>query len=172
MIPWGSTHDGGSYLWVTDRADPDEWTVWVEWDLYGAQYAQGMADLLVWGLTGGRDGLGFSEGFPSSRPASVDPIVPLVRARVTFAPAVQWTAAEVATLRRVFAIAQDCDEVNGVVVRPQRWTLVWHPGALQLDVLSADVDLPKATVAALAKALGVRITSASPDSWADLVSRP
>lgn len=75
MIPWGSTGDGGSYLWVTNGADPDSWTVFVEWDLYSAAYPLGMEDFLVAGLRGQLDAFALGDGKPSTLPAHVDPVI-------------------------------------------------------------------------------------------------
>ena len=60
-------------------------------------------------------------------------------------------------------------DANRMVVRPGRWALIWHHGQLTLELPPKDIDDPKAQVAALAAALGVKIDAASPDSWADLV---
>jgi hypothetical protein len=169
MVPWGSTSDGGSYLWVTDSADPDHWTVFVEWDLSSAPYAVGFEDFLLSGLRSQLDDFAFGEGFPSSRPAYVDPVVSLAQAHVRFTPPVQWGPSELAIMGRVFGVPVPSG-VNRLVVRPSRWALIWHHGHLTLELQPQDIDQPKAHVAALTAALGVEIEAASPDSWADLVS--
>jgi len=75
MIPWGSTDDGGSYLWVTHDADPDRWTVFKDWDLAGKDYGVGMEEFLLAGLRGQLDGFALGAGFPEALPVRLDPIV-------------------------------------------------------------------------------------------------
>jgi len=58
---------------------------------------------------------------------------------------------------------------NGLIVQPNRWRLVWHAGSPTITTLPEVIDAPKAGVAALAAALGVRIVEATPESWGDLV---
>jgi hypothetical protein len=166
MIPWGSTDDGGSYLWVTN-GDADRWTVFVEWDLSSAPYALGMEDFLLAGLRQELDAFAFGVGFPTSRPAYVDPVVQMSYAHVRFDPPLHWGLQEVETLCRVFGMRTG--QGNGLTVRPERWRLVWHDGLLLFDVLPDDIDGPKPKVAALAAALGASIVEASPESWMDLV---
>ena len=168
MIPWGSTEDGGSYLWVSDGADADRWTVFVEWDLSSASYPLGMEDFLLSGLRGQLDAFALGDGFPSTLPAYVDPVISMTRAYVQFDPPLEWGDPEVATLCQSFGMPVRTDG-NSLIVRPSRWGLTWHAGSLTIDMRPEEIHLPKAQVAALLAALGVRVTSAAPDSWHDLV---
>lgn len=81
MIPWGSTGDGGSCLWIAGSGDADQWTVFETWELAGAAFAGSMTDFLVATLRRAHASVALGPGFPSSRPCVVSPIPPPKPAR-------------------------------------------------------------------------------------------
>lgn len=85
MIPWGSTGDGGSCLWITGSGEPDQWTVFETWELAGAAFAGSMTDFLVATLRRNHASVALGSGFPSSLPCVASPIPPPkpARARAT-----------------------------------------------------------------------------------------
>ncbi|HET7489555.1 MAG TPA: hypothetical protein VFJ85_16630 [Acidimicrobiales bacterium] len=167
MIPWGTTDDGGTYLWEPTDPDPECWTVYVEWDLYGASYPLGMSEFLLAGIRGELDAHAFGEGFSLTPPIYLDRFTERVDAGVDFDPPVRWDPAALETLCRIFGLPQP--RGNTKIVRPQGWNLCWTAGRLTFSLPPSDIDAPKSQVADLAAALGVRIVRASPSTWSDLV---
>src|SRR4051812_20137013 len=81
MIPWGSTGDGGSCLWVAGSGDSDPWTLFETGGLGGAAFAGSMTDFLVATLRRNHASVALGPGFPSSLPCVVNPIPPPKPAR-------------------------------------------------------------------------------------------
>lgn len=176
MIPWAETDDGGACFWVTDDPDPDRWTVYEEWDLYGVRFSGGMEDYLLAALLRRSEALAVSGAFPSTMPAHVDPIVELVNVGVVFEESSHSVAEVRAAVRAVFpsAAPQGGRAEHYLIVRPQGWTVVYEElpwPRLQLGVPPADLPAAKAAVVRLARALGVAVSQASEPAWADIVGR-
>ena len=168
MIPWGSTDDGGSLLWLADDGDPDDWSVFQESEISGMRFPGGMEDFLVASLRGDTVGLALGSGFPSSCPTYVDPVVPLVSAAVTFSRDLEWDAQALTALETAFSTATRSRH-NSLVKRPGGWIVSWWASTLQVGVPPPDEAEAKQRVAELASALGVSIAAATPDDWADIV---
>lgn len=169
MIPWGASSDGASYYWVTQNRNPNEWTVFMEWDVYSAHYPTGMVEFLVHAL---RSQDGFALGALGSEfrlPVYADPVVPTVTAELHFRPEREWNDEEVAILAEIFGTPPPGDR-NWVIARPMRWRLVWGSGWISITVPSDEIDRPKSRIASLRSTLGLGIISATPESWADLVN--
>ena len=167
MIPWGSTDDGGSVLWLANSSDPDGWTVFEEWETSGSTFEGSMEEFLLASLRKERAGPSLGSDFPSSLPVYVDPVVPMADAAVNFEPDLLWDDATVATVCRVFPVASRRGE-SSLVMRPGGWMVSWSTNSFWLSFPVHDLRAAKEHVVDLVSALDVTITSVTPDSWSDV----